>query len=272
MLEEVIALNSKEIIVKWYNKLGFPKHYDEEFYSALERYEIDKSLTLDKYDLNCEDGKKNLLYFLYFCEETEKIYKEKGISEDVLTDTLADISRWLDIWSELKGELYLGELDWLSYHLKAKLFKLGRLQFCFADSYEFKERGIKKGDTVIDTHIPSAGPLLIDECEKSFDFAREFFAKFYPEYKWEVFTCHSWLLGEDLKEILDENSNIIKFQKLFTIDSQYESDSVLSYTIKWKIKRDELPLVDAKSSFAKKVKEKALNGGVFHGGSGYINR
>lgn len=265
-------MNSKEIIVKWYNKIGFPKHYDNEFYSALENYEIDDSLTLDKYDLNCEDGKKNFLYFLYYCEETEKIYKEKGISTEILLDTLADFPRWLDIWSNLKGELYLGELDWLSYHLKAKLFKLGRLQFCFQKHYEFKDRGIKKGDTVVDTHIPAAGPLLKEECEKSFDFAREFFAKFFPEYKWEVFTCHSWLLGEDLSEILDDNSNIIKFQKLFTIVSQYETDAALAYTFRWKIKRNELSEVEAKSSFAKKLKEKALNGGIFYGGTGYINR
>lgn len=265
-------MNSKEIIKKWYGKIGFAPKYDEEFYNALENYEIDENVTLEDYNLKEEDGKKNFLYFLYFCEETQRKYNELGIGEDILMDTLLDMTRWLDTWSDLKGGLYLGELEWLSHHLGAKLFKLGRLQFCFADHYEFKERGIKKGDTVIDTHIPAEGPLDIEECKKSFEFAKEFFGKFYPDYKWEVFTCHSWLLGEDLKEILNENSNIIKFQNMFTIDEQFESDAVLAYTFRWKIKRDELDEVEAKSSFAKKVKELALNGNVFHGGSGYINK
>ncbi len=265
-------MNSKEIVLKWYNKLCFPKHYDEDFYRILESYEIDKTLTIDNYDLNSKDGKKNFLFFLYFCEETERIYKEKGISTEILLDTLADIPRWLDIWSGLKGELYLGELDWLSYHLKAKLFKLGRLQFCFSNSYEFPKIGVKKGDAVVDTHIPAAGPLDIKECQKSFDFAREFFAKYFPEKEWKVFTCHSWLLGEDLKELLNENSNILKFQKLFTIDSQHETDSILSYTFRWKIKREEINDVEVSSPFTQKIKEKALSGGVFHGGLGYIIR
>ncbi len=265
-------MDSKNIIKKWYNKIGFPSCYDEEFYKALQSYEIDESMTIDTYNLNCEDGKKNFLYFLYFCEATEKIYKEKGIDESILMDTLSDFPRWLDIWSELKGEMYLGELDWLSYHLGAKLFKLGRLQFCFSNRYEFPGIGVKKGDAVVDTHIPAAGHLDTEECQKSFDFAREFFAKYFPEKEWKVFTCHSWLLGEDLKELLNENSNILKFQKFFTIDSQHETDAILSYTFHWKIQREELSKIDATSSFAKKVKEKALNGGIFHGGAGYIPR
>lgn len=263
---------AKEIIKKWYKRIGFPTKYDIEFYDALEKYDIDPNAKLEDYDLNCEDGKKNFLYFLYFCEETKRKYKEKGIPDDILMDTIYDITRWLDTWSDLKGGLYLGELEWLSHHLGAKLFKLGRLQFCFADNYAFPKRGIKKGDTVIDTHIPAEGPLDIEACKKSFDFAREFFAEFYPDYKWDVFTCHSWLLGNDLTEVLSENSNILKFQNMFTIDEQFESDAILSYTFQWKIKRDGLGNVEPTSSFAKRVKEKALSGGVFHGGSGYIDR
>lgn len=265
-------MDTKSIIKKWYEKIGFPDKYDHEFYSSLETYEINPSLTVEEYDLNETDGKKNFLYFLYFCEETERKYKEKGIGEDILMDTLYDIVRWLDIWSGLKGELYLGELDWLSHHMQLKLFKLGRLQFCFANHYEFKKIGIKKGDNVIDTHIPAAGPLLEEECKKSFDFAREFFAKFYPEYKYDVFTCHSWLLGEDLIELLGSESNIIKFQKLFNIEEQYESDAILRYTFRWKMQREEVAGVEPTSGFAKKVKEKALSGGIFHGGTGYINK
>ncbi len=262
----------KEIIKKWYDKIGFSAKYDSEFCEALEKYDIDSNAKLEDYDLNCEDGKKNFLYFLYFCEETERKYKAIGIGNDVLMDTLADIPRWLDTWSDLKSGLYLGELEWLSHHLGAKLFKLGRLQFCFADRYEFPSIGIKKGDTVIDVHIPADGPLSIDECKKSLDFAREFFAKFYPDYKWDVFTCHSWLLGKDLADILGDNSNIIKFQRLFTIEDQFESDAILSYTFRWKIKREDMADAEATSSFAKKVKELALGGAVFHGGTGFIKR
>lgn len=263
---------TKEIIKKWYEKIGFPEKYDSEFYDALGKYDIASDAKLEKYDLNCKDGKKNFLYFLYFCEETQRRYKERGIPDDVLMDTVYDITRWLDTWSDLEGGLYLGELWWLSNHLSAKLFKLGRLQFCFADSYEFPKRGIKKGDTVIDCHIPAEGPLDIDECKKSFDFARRFFAEFYPDYKWNIFTCHSWLLDESLSDILGDNSNIIKFQRLFTIEEQFESNAILSYTFRWGIKREDMADAVATSGFAKKIKELALGGAKFHGGTGYIER
>ena len=263
---------TKEIIEKWYKKLHISESYDKEFYMALDTYEIDTSVTVEEYNSSEEDGKKNLLYFLYFCEEVQRKYTEKGINENILLDTLQDIPRWLDIWADLKGNLFLGELEWLKNHMELKLFKLGRLQFCFADDYEFQKRGIKKGDAVIDTHIPADGPLLLEECKKSFEYAREFFEKYYPEYKYEIFTCHSWLLDENMTNLLDDNSNIVKFQKLFTIEEQHESDAILGYVFRWRIKRDELFDVEPISAFARKLKAIALNGAVFYEGTGYINK
>ena len=262
----------KKTIENWYRRIGFPSRYDEAFYDALVRYEIDPSVTVETYDLNEQDGKKNFLYFLYFCEEMSRKYQEKGIDESILMDTLGDMPRWLDTWSELKGELYFGELDWFWHHFTLKLFKLGRLQFCFADRYEFPDRGIRKGDRVIDIHIPAEGPLKTDACLQSLDAARNFFKTFYPEYSYEVFTCHSWLLGRDLSKIIGEDSNIVRFQNLFHITEQFEDDAILSYTLRWRMTRKELTEVEAKTAFAQKVKDLALAGTIFHGGCGYIER
>ena len=49
------------IIRKWYEKIGFPKKYDEAFYSALEAVEISPDATVEAYDKNSEDGIQNLL-------------------------------------------------------------------------------------------------------------------------------------------------------------------------------------------------------------------
>ena len=43
---------TKQIIQKWYNKIGFDKKYDDEFYKALESYDIDENVTIDTYNLN----------------------------------------------------------------------------------------------------------------------------------------------------------------------------------------------------------------------------
>ena len=51
-------MKTKEIVKKWYCKIDFPSEYDEAFFDALERYEIDSSETVESYDLNEEDGTK----------------------------------------------------------------------------------------------------------------------------------------------------------------------------------------------------------------------
>lgn len=262
-----------EIIEKWYKKIGFSPRYDEEFYCALDNIKVDVSISVEKYNLQESDGKKNFLYFLYFCEELSHEYDEKGIGEDILLDTLSDMPRWLDTWSDLKGEMYFGEIGWFICHFSMKLFKIGRLQFCMSESSrDIPQKGISKGDNVVDIHIPAAGPLIKEDCQKSLDMARVFFAKFYPEFNYSFFMCSSWLLDETLGKILDKNSNILQFQKFFDIVDKHESDSIFGYVLRWKATRNEIADIMPKNSFAKKVKELALSGEKFYEGTGVIEK
>lgn len=261
------------IIEKWYKKIGFPSHYDKEFYDALNSMDIDTSIKVEQYDLENDNGKENFLYFLYFCEELERKYKERGISDEILYDTLADMPRWLDTWSGLKGGLYFGELDWFYVHFTMRLFKIGRLQYCMSkSSRELDEHGVCKGDNVVDIHIPAAGPLLREECEKSVDMAREFFKNHYPEFEFNYFMCGSWLLDESLDRVLKPESNILQFQKLFKMVGRKTSDSMFGYVFRWKIKREELKDIEPKNNFAKRVKELALAGEPFYAGVGLIKK
>lgn len=259
---------AKAIIKEWYERIGFPNRCDAEFYRALDNYEIDSQMKAENYE-DKGDGVENFLYYLFFCDDLRQRYQKKGISEEIMRDTVSDMPVWLDIWSGLKGGLYLGELDWFVHHFTMRLFKLGRLQYCFSQAYrDVEEFGICKGDRVIDIHIPALGPLYVEECIESLEMARWFFAKYYPEYKYKHLTCHSWLLGQDLTSLLKEDSNILKFQKLFYPVEQYESDAILNYTLRWQIKRDEIGSVEAVTSLAKTVKRLALEGRIFHGGYG----
>jgi len=47
--------------------------------------------------------------------------------------------------------------------------------------------------------------------------AKTFYRKYFPEYDFKGFICHSWLLSPGLSQVLPETSNIIKFGKRFTI-------------------------------------------------------
>lgn len=267
--------NSKviDIIEKWYKKLEFPKCFDDEFYEALSTIPISDAITIENYDLNCKDGKRNLLSFLFMCDELERKYEEKGIDTEILLDTLNDIVIWTKTWSEIKGELYLGELHWLCRHLGMKLFKIGRLQFIFGKAeVNHADADVAIGDNVLEIHVPATGPLDLELCEQSINEAKTFFAKYFPDFDFESFTCHSWLLDTSLKEILNEDSNIIKFQNMFKILKEDESFSILKYLFGKTATPYNLSNFQPTNNFTEKVFEKVKNGGSFYISYGYLNK
>ena len=263
--------NTKAIIKKWYERLGFPKEFDAEFHTALENIDIPNDVTIETYDKNTDDGKRNLLTFLYFCEGLEAKYKALGIPEEILIDTLLDIPRWTKTWSSVKGTLYLGELPWLNHHFTMKIFKLGRLQFYLGYAGgDIPVANVRTGDAVLDVHIPSDGKLTPEECYRSFDKAREFFPKYFPEHKFKCFTCHSWLLDDTLKKYLPSDSNIIKFGDMFTKLREDVRLDLIRYMFTWDTTKENLPERVPKGKTAERIKAAVLAGEEFHSTFGVI--
>ena len=260
-----------DICKKWYKKLGFPEEYDAEFYTALKKYHISDAITIEGYDLNEQDGKRNLLSFLFLCEELARKYEEKGIPEQVMLDTLQDLLLWTDAWSDVKGELHLGELGWLSHTMKMRLFRLGSLEFMAGKAHDdCKSLGLTKGDPIMEVHIPSGADLSPEACRASFAQAIEFFAKYYPEYEFSHFTCHSWLLDPALDELLSPTSNIRKFRDMFTPIAADESYAALRYVFRWNTNRRNLRNAVCASTLAERMKKYVLAGGALHEALGAI--
>ena len=193
----------KQIIEKWYLNLPFPEKYREDFYKLLDTCRLEPC-TLEQYLETSHDGQENLLMFLYFCEELYEKYQAYAIEDSVFYDTVEDIVRWTNTYHSVYGKLGLEEINWLKYHMACRIFKLGRLQF------EMRENEVG-------VHIPEGEPLDYERCLQSFAYAKSFFAKHFPAFSYEKFTCHSWLLDAGLIPLLGKNSNIAKFQTLFTM-------------------------------------------------------
>ncbi len=259
------------LIEKWYKLLKFPKKYDAEFYDALNNIKIRKDVSVYTYDLKSTDGKKNLLSFLYMCEDLEKRYEERGIPKEILIDTLEDLVRWTETWSGLKNELYLGQLTWVSLHMKMEIFKIGRLQFAMQKAgHAIVQYDIAADDDIIGIHIPAAGSMPREACIESLEQARRFFDTFYPTYHYDYFTCHSWLLDPTLDEILPQGSNILNFQKMFNIAFTEPSDALLGYVFQWMTNREAVKNMVVHSSLAKKVQARLMENGTFYEGYGVI--
>lgn len=255
----------KGIIEKWYKRLSFPKVYDKEFYAALDTVKISDAIAVEGYDKDCCDGLYNLLSYLFFCEEAERRCKELLIPDEIITETLADIVTWCVHWSNIKGRLYLGELNWLARHLEGRLFRIGRLQFCMAKAErDIPEYAVKEGDPVIEIHIPEGDGLTDEGVSASIEGAKEFLLKYFPDYNYSVFTCHSWLLDDTLKEYLTENSGIIRFGNRFDKVAWDEKPELIRYLFTWDTTLPNLKQKHPTSSLAKKVQEAVLKGKKFY--------
>ena len=244
----------KQIIEKWYRKLPFPEKYREAFYTLLDTCKLEPC-TVDRYMQSPGDGQRNLLMFLYFCEELQEKYRELQIDDSVFYDTVEDIVRWTNTYYSVYGKLGLEEIDWLKYHMTCRIFKLGRLQF------EIKENAVG-------IHIPEGEPLDYERCLQSFAYAQDFFAKHFPAFSYEKFVCHSWLLDPCLLPLLGENSNIAKFQTLFTLGTSDVSDAAIRYVFGWDRKRETIGDIVPKSSFAARLQAYILAGGILHATNG----
>ena len=240
----------KQIIRKWYQKLNFLPEYDTSFHQLLCAYDP-KPMTVAEYMQTEHDASENFLMFLYFCEDLQKIYGVLGIDDEIFYDTLKDIPLWAGTYYRNHGILGINVTDWMQNHMQAKLFKLGRLQFCMADRE-------------LEVHIPEGEPLDIERCHASFQQAKAFFAKYFPEFVYDKFTCHSWLLDQNLGKILPEKSNILKFQKLFTPVTSEPSDAAIRYVFGWEETRETIALRTPESSFARKMQDYLLSGGQLY--------
>ena len=261
----------KKTVEKWYKTLEFPAEYDEQFYDILSKNEIDESVCIDSYLPEKYTSEQNVLNYLYMCEAAKKRYEEKGISSDILYATLKDIVFYSVACSEINGRFCLGVYEWIHRHLSLNLFQLGRLQFGMGEcEHDVPERCLSKGDNVLEIHIPEGGPLTKSACLESIAMAKEFFAKYFPDFKYEHFTTDTWLLDTTLNDLLKPGGNIIEFQGMFDIAERKKSDEILRYVFKWNTERSNVKDAICKSKFAESIKIRALSGGDFYEALGVL--
>ena len=160
-------------------------------------------------------------------EVTRAFHRERGVPDDISWATLADLGQQLVIHRKRRGTTGLDLQWWLVAHFLGTLYALGRLQFHLyhlrvgiagpAFWPDTDEPGFRKGDATLGVHIPATGPLGPADCDVSFALARSFVRERFSEHDFGVATCTSWLLDEHLADYLPDDSNIVRFQRRFTV-------------------------------------------------------
>lgn len=188
-------------------------------------------------------------------------YMEMGISEEIFVDTMKAFTRFVGEHFEKYGE-YVYDRDWWSYRqVSMCLFRIGLLE------YEFFAY---KGEKVLSVHIPSDTKLVDEKVGESIEKAKEFMAKFYPEYCGCRMYCESWLLAPKLQELLPETSNIVKFQKRFALFAEDYEDKGCVYWVFKAPKDTPFEQLREDTTLQRKIKAVLLAGGGIGWGEGFI--
>ena len=132
-------------------------------------------------------------------------------------------------------------------------------------------RGVPSGEYGIETHIQQGAPLKTQDCLASFDMAREFFRKHFPEYSPEYFMCDSWLLNPNLEKIAPD-SNIARFMRLWEkIDFPDDKGAqAVERIFGFGVELADVKELEPKTSLQKNAKEFLLSGGDLRMTAGYI--
>ena len=139
-------------------------------------------------------------------------YRERGIPEQVYRDTMGCFPRFLAECRRKTGRMFFDRDWWTWRQTGMALFRIGALE------YELRDGG------VLAVHIPSDADLSPAAVDDSLDRAEAFFPAFFPDAPCDAYTCNNWLLSPALVPLLPERSNILLFQRRFSIRSVDRED------------------------------------------------
>lgn len=185
--------------------------------TAQQSYTALRGVLLDEIDLG---NYKMLLCQLEAARRCRARYAAAGMPDAVFWDTMGCFARFCAECREKTGSLHFDRGWWTWRQISMRLFRLGALE------YELRDRD---GEKTVAVHIPSGADLSPAAVDASLAQAAAFWAQHHPTYAGAPHTCHSWLLSPALTEFLDEGSNILAFQKRFTLTGTDDGDEFIEW-------------------------------------------
>ena len=237
----------------------------KEIYEILYTDETGKFKELwNEKDINILFGQKvnpfitNILLLLGF-EYHIKTIKKYDFDDEQIKKQKQRIKECLlnDIVNKHYNGIRISQMLWGTYFINGRLIECGRLQFEPTSNDKVK------------IHIPAGNKLDIKDVKDSIENSRKLIKKYYnienPKY-----ICESWLLSKERSEMLDENSNIRKFQELFDIQSSENGiDDVLNFVFNLK-KCDNYNELSEVTRLQKNIKEFLKSNKTIYDGYGEL--
>lgn len=211
----------------------------------------------DLFENNCLPFVTNILLLLGFENHKENIKKYKfSINQIYIHKQRVKECLINDIYDRNYENIRISQMLWGTYFINCKLIEVGRLQYEYCESY-------------IKIHIPSGSKLDYSKVIKSIKNSKKKIKKYYKKNEMTYY-CNSWILSKQIKSMLKDNSNIVKFQSLFDIE---EGESCLKDILNFVYKINEgidYNLLPENSSLQKSIKEYLLHGNEIRLGKGRL--
>ena len=145
----------------------------------------------------------------------------------------------------------ISQMLWGAYFVNIRIIEVGRLQY---ELVKYNPMNENEKKNCIKIHIPSGSKLesskVIESLEQSVDKIKQYFGLEKPEY-----FCNSWLLSKQVRQIVDDNSNIAKFYNLFDVIEQDDGiEDILNFVFDLN-ECDNFYQLPEETSLQKKLKE-----------------
>ncbi len=200
-------------------------------------------------------------------------YRAAGIAEQIYHDSMSDIDVWAADYFRKHGHYGIKETAWIEKTLTLKVFKLGRLQFEQLENDSVAAliavTGGGKNPLVLDTHIQAGAALDEAACEASYRAAAGFYAQRGAVFTNILFVCNSWLLNPHLHALLPANSNILNFQKKYTLLSHDDANRQMEERVFGEVLQNPADYPE-NTTLQKKLKLALLHGQTFGTAKGFF--
>lgn len=125
------------------------------------------------------------------------------------------------------------------------------------------KRVLKKGDNIINVHIPGGTDLSKETLDETFRDAEKLFAGAFPDYNAKAFVCFSWLMDPELERMLKPSAKIVGFQNRFMRFPMISAGKdVFIFLFKEKFEKyEDLP---ENTSLERAVKQYYIDGNCIH--------
>lgn len=170
-----------------------------------------------------------------------------------------------DIYERNYKGIRISQMLWGTYFINLRLIEVGRLQ------YEFSKNNpvTNKEELCIKIHIPRDEKLDSTKVKESLNESKELIKKYFkldnPKYY-----CNSWLLSNQIRDLLPEDSNIAKFHDMFDIDETEECIHAILNFVYNVLECDSYNNLAEDTSLQIKVKKHLLEGKSIRGGIGIL--